>query len=122
MRRRRLSFGPFRLDPIERRLWKGSELVSLAPKPLALLSYLAERPGRLATKTELLRAVWPGVHVGEAVLKTCIAEIRQALGDAVVSAVHRNRAATRVPLRRANSVQQRADQGDALYWPQARNG
>ena len=85
MRRRRLSFGAFRLDPVERRLWKGSELVMLAPKPLAVLSYLAERPGRLAIKEELLRAVWPDVHVGEAVLKTCIAEIRQALGDDAVS-------------------------------------
>ena len=55
MKRRRLSFGAFRLDPVERRLWKGSEVVMLAPKPLAVLSYLAERPGLLATKEELGR-------------------------------------------------------------------
>ena len=85
MKRRRLSFGAFRLDPVERRLWKGSEQVTLAPKPLAVLSYLVERPGRLATKEELLRAVWPDVHVGDAVLKTCVAEIRQVLGDDAVS-------------------------------------
>lgn len=85
VRRRRLSFGAFRLDPVERRLWKGSELVMLAPKPLAVLLHLAERRGRLASKEELLRAVWPDVHVGDAVLKTCVAEIRQALGDDAVS-------------------------------------
>src|SRR4051794_9680407 len=85
MRRRRLSFGPFSLDLLDRRLWRGAEPVLLAPKPLALLSYLAERPGQLATKDDLLAAVWPGVHVGDAVLKTCVAEIRQALGDDAVA-------------------------------------
>ena len=83
--RRRLSFGAFRLDPVERRLWKGLEPVALAPKPLTLLLYLAGRPGRLVTKEELLQAVWSDVHVGDAVLKTCVAEIRQALGDEAVS-------------------------------------
>src|SRR5262249_43203147 len=85
MRRKRLSFGPFRLDPAERRLWRGADVVTLAPKPFDVLLYLAERPGRLVTKDELLRAIWPGVHVGEAVLKTCIAEIRRALDDNAVS-------------------------------------
>jgi DNA-binding winged helix-turn-helix (wHTH) protein len=33
------------------------------------------------TKKELLEAVWPDVHVGEAVLKTSVAEIRRVLGD-----------------------------------------
>jgi len=85
MKRKRLSFGPFRLDRTERRLWSGTDVVSLAPKPFDVLLHLAERPGRLITKNELLRAVWPGVHVGEAVLKTCIAEIRRALHDDAAS-------------------------------------
>ena len=83
--RKRVSFGAFRLDPVERRLWKGSEPVPLAPKPLSVLMYLVERPGRLVTKEELLQAIWSDVHVGEAVLKTCVAEIRQALGDDAIS-------------------------------------
>src|SRR2546423_1348733 len=81
MRQRHLSFGPFRFDPIEHQLLKGTERLTLSPKPLALLSYLVRRPGRLATKQELLDALWPGVHVGDAVLKTCVAEIRQTLDD-----------------------------------------
>ena len=44
-------------------------------------SYLATRPGRLVPKQELLDAVWPGVFVGDAVLKVAIREIRKALGD-----------------------------------------
>ena len=63
----------------------GSDLIMLAPKPLAVLLYLAERPGRLVTKEELFCAIWPDVHVGQAVLKTCVAEIRQALGEDALS-------------------------------------
>ena len=53
----------------------------LSPRPFALLQYLAERPGRLVTKDELLEAVWPGVFVVDAVLKVAIREIRRALDD-----------------------------------------
>ena len=38
-------------------------------------------PGRLVPKQELLDAVWPGVFVGDAVLKVTIREVRKALGD-----------------------------------------
>ena len=47
----------------------------------ALLAVPGERPGRLVSKQELLDAVWPGVYVGDAVLKTTIRDIRRALGD-----------------------------------------
>src|SRR6185312_5908515 len=47
----------------------------------SVLCYLAERPGRLVTKQELLDAIWPDVHVTEGVLKRAILEIRKALDD-----------------------------------------
>lgn len=46
-----------------------------------MLAYLLAHAGQLATKDELLNAVWPGVFVGEAVLKVAVREIREALGD-----------------------------------------
>jgi TolB-like protein/DNA-binding winged helix-turn-helix (wHTH) protein len=52
----------------------------LRPKTAAFLSALASRPGRLATKDELLAEVWPGVFVGEDGLVQCVSEIRRALG------------------------------------------
>ena len=55
--------------------------ISLTPKALSLLEYLAARPGRLVKKTELLDAIWPGVFVADGALKVCIREIRSALGD-----------------------------------------
>jgi pimeloyl-ACP methyl ester carboxylesterase/DNA-binding winged helix-turn-helix (wHTH) protein len=75
------SFATFRLDAETGRLLKSGHPVALTPKAYALLQYLVERPGRLITKAELLAAVWPGVFVGDAVLKSTISEVRRALGD-----------------------------------------
>lgn len=75
------TFGEFRLDPVSGRLTRHGEPVTLAPKAFALLEYLAGQPGRLIPKDELLSAVWPGIHVGEAVLKNAIRDVRKALGD-----------------------------------------
>src|SRR4029450_7699274 len=76
-----LTFGRFRLDPASGQLYGDSRPIPLAPKALSLLEHLAERPGRLVKKSELLDAVWPGVFVADGALKVCIREIRRALGD-----------------------------------------
>lgn len=76
-----LLFSPFRLDPFNQRLLRGEQRLALKPKAFAVLCYLAERPERLITKKELLAALWPGVHVGAAVLKTHMNEIREVLDD-----------------------------------------
>ncbi len=76
-----LSFPPFRLDLGNEQLWCGSELVPLRPKPFALLRYLVEQAGRLVTKEELLKAVWPETYVSEGLLKGYIRDLRDVLGD-----------------------------------------
>jgi DNA-binding winged helix-turn-helix (wHTH) protein len=82
-RRGILTFGAFRLDCSDGRLWLGDTERPLRPKSFALLRYLTEHPGRLVTREELLRAVWPNVAVGPGVVRTSIAEIRRVLGDDV---------------------------------------
>ena len=76
-----MTFGPFTLDPVSGRLFRSGAVVPLTPKAFAVLQHLAANPGRLFTKQELLDAIWPGVFVGDAVLKVTIREIRKALGD-----------------------------------------
>ena len=76
-----LAFAEFRLDPVSGHLYRRNEAVPLAPKAFALLQFLAGQAGRLVSKEELLGAVWPGVFVGDAVLKGTIRELRKALGD-----------------------------------------
>jgi TolB-like protein/cytochrome c-type biogenesis protein CcmH/NrfG len=77
---RTLSFGRYRLEP-RGGLMSGDRSVRLTPKALALLSFMADRPGEVITKEELFGAVWPEVTVGDAALVTCIQELRKALGD-----------------------------------------
>lgn len=76
-----LTFDRFRIDPSSGQLVGESGPISLTPKALSLLEYLAARPGRLVMKSELLEAIWPGVFVADGALKVCIREIRRALGD-----------------------------------------
>jgi pimeloyl-ACP methyl ester carboxylesterase/DNA-binding winged helix-turn-helix (wHTH) protein/class 3 adenylate cyclase len=75
------SFDRFQLDLSTGRLSGESGPIPLAPKALAVLEYLAARPGRLISKDELLEAIWPGVFLGDGVLKVCVSEIRRALDD-----------------------------------------
>ena len=75
-----LVFGPFRLDPIQRQLWRGEVPIELPPRPFAVLRYLAEHPGRVVSKEELLREVWAGTYVSTAALRVSIRAIRKALG------------------------------------------
>jgi DNA-binding winged helix-turn-helix (wHTH) protein/predicted ATPase len=76
-----ISFGPFRLDLRGGQLLRGSRPIPLRPKTWRVLHYLAERPGVLVTKNELLDAVWPDVAVTEWVLSKSIRELRIALHD-----------------------------------------
>ena len=69
------------LDTLNQCLWLADERVELTPKAYALLLYLAERPGRLVTKDELLERLWAGTVVTDGVLKVCVRELRVALRD-----------------------------------------
>lgn len=76
-----LLFGPFRLDPSERRLWRGKREVALQPRPWAVLHYLVEHPGQVVSKEELLKEVWAGTYVTTTALKVSVRAIRVALGE-----------------------------------------
>jgi DNA-binding winged helix-turn-helix (wHTH) protein/pimeloyl-ACP methyl ester carboxylesterase len=61
-------------------LREGTE-VQLRPKSFDVLRYLAEHAGRLVSKEELIKAVWPGISVTDDSLVQCIREIRAAIRD-----------------------------------------
>ena len=62
-------------------LQKGGADLALRPKAFEVLRYLVERAGRLATKDELVQAVWPNVIVSDDSLAQCIRDIRKVLND-----------------------------------------
>ncbi len=76
-----IDFPPFRIDRRRGCLVRNDRAIALRPKTWEVLCYLAQRPGVLVSKGELLDAVWDGVVVGEDTLSKSISEIRVALGD-----------------------------------------
>lgn len=75
-------FSGFELDPkrLELRRHDG-DVIRLRPKTFTMLQHLAENAGRVVSKQDLMKAVWPNVHVGEDNLFQCIRELRTALCD-----------------------------------------
>jgi adenylate cyclase len=80
MTHRSLRFESFILD-LERLSLQGpSGRVDLRRKSFEVLRYLLEHAGRVVTKEELMKAVWPDVTVGDESLTQCIHDVRRALG------------------------------------------
>jgi predicted ATPase/DNA-binding winged helix-turn-helix (wHTH) protein len=78
---RKLKFGPFELSIGERVLRRDGQALPLGSRALDILSYLAERPGEVIAKQELIDHVWSDVTVEEGSLRVHVAAIRKALGD-----------------------------------------
>jgi DNA-binding winged helix-turn-helix (wHTH) protein/Tol biopolymer transport system component len=76
------TFGPFLLDPAERRLIRAGRDLRLPPKVFETLAVLVERHGLLVEKDDLMKALWPGIFVEEVTLAGNISQLRKALGDA----------------------------------------
>jgi predicted ATPase/DNA-binding winged helix-turn-helix (wHTH) protein len=78
---RNLQFGPFELSSRERVLRRDGVALPLGSRALDILIYLAERPGEVIAKQELIDHVWSDVTVEEGSLRVHVAAIRKALGD-----------------------------------------
>jgi DNA-binding winged helix-turn-helix (wHTH) protein/Tol biopolymer transport system component len=75
------EFGPFCLDPLERKLLRANEIVALTPKAFDTLYLLVRNRGRLLEKDELIRLLWPDRFVEEGSLSNHIFLLRKALGE-----------------------------------------
>jgi predicted ATPase/DNA-binding winged helix-turn-helix (wHTH) protein len=78
---RKLRFGPFELSIGERVLRRDGQVLPLGDRALDILIYLAERPGEVIAKQELIDHVWSDVIVEEGSLRVHVAAIRKALCD-----------------------------------------
>jgi DNA-binding winged helix-turn-helix (wHTH) protein/TolB-like protein/Tfp pilus assembly protein PilF len=78
---KQVRIGEWSVEPALGALWRGGETVRLEPKAMELLVVLANRPGQVVSRAELLSAVWPGVIVGDEALSQVVAKLRKALGD-----------------------------------------
>jgi predicted ATPase/DNA-binding winged helix-turn-helix (wHTH) protein len=78
---KKLRFGPFELSIGERALRRDGRELSLGDRALDILTYLADRPGEVIAKQELMDHVWSEVTVEEGSLRVHVAAIRKALRD-----------------------------------------
>jgi Tol biopolymer transport system component/DNA-binding winged helix-turn-helix (wHTH) protein len=75
------EFGPFRLDPVKRRLLRDGEPAPLTPKAFDTLLALVRQSGKTIEKDVLMQQVWPDAVVEENNLNQNISALRRALGD-----------------------------------------
>ncbi|MGF7132779.1 putative ATPase/DNA-binding winged helix-turn-helix (wHTH) protein [Paraburkholderia sp. EB58] len=75
-----IQIGRFELDPELRTLNGRSGRVRIGARAFDILMYLATSRGRLVTKDELIRHVWPDTIVEENNLQVHLSALRKALG------------------------------------------
>ncbi|XBQ16009.1 MAG: winged helix-turn-helix domain-containing protein [Oceanicaulis sp.] len=75
------TVGDFDVTPSRNQLTRGEAVVSVEPKVMDLLVFLASRPGETISRETLAEALWPGVIVNEDALSRTIFKLRKALGD-----------------------------------------
>jgi DNA-binding winged helix-turn-helix (wHTH) protein/Flp pilus assembly protein TadD len=75
------EFGNFHLNINERLLLRFSQIVHLTPKIFDILLLLVRKKGRLVTKEELMREIWPNCIVEDNNLTVSISALRKALND-----------------------------------------
>jgi DNA-binding winged helix-turn-helix (wHTH) protein len=78
---RKIRFGPFELSIGERALRRDGQVLPLEDRALDILIYLADRPGEVIAKQELIYHVWADVTVEEGSLRVHMGAIRKALSD-----------------------------------------
>lgn len=69
----------------DQRVWQDGQPIRVKTKVFALLTLFLANPGRLMTKTTILRHVWPDIHVSDASIKDCVKNLRAVLQDDVIS-------------------------------------
>jgi DNA-binding response OmpR family regulator len=84
-----IEIGDVELDLATRRVRNGDEPVHLTPTEFDLLAYLATRPGRVATREELLEQVW-GYEVpsGARTVDSHVRTVRRKLSPEIIRTVH----------------------------------
>ena len=76
------KLGPFEVRPLTGEVTDGEGPQHLEPKVMEVLVALAERPGDVVERDQLLRRIWGArAAVADEPLTRCIAELRRTLGD-----------------------------------------
>jgi adenylate cyclase len=80
---REFKIGEWLVEPDLNRISRAGKRISIEPKVIEVLAYLADHPGEVLPKEQIIQAVWPDTFVSDEVLRYSISELRKALNDAV---------------------------------------
>lgn len=89
----RQSFESFEIDTDRFEIVRDGAVVAVEPKVFELIRTLADDPGRVFSRDEIIERVWDGRFVSDATVSTAVKAARKALGDdgqrqAVIRTVH----------------------------------
>jgi len=74
-------FGEFEVNPIARTLMRKEAAIGLSRRSFDLLLYFVQNSGKILSKDELLKQIWPDTFVDENSLAKSISVLRKALDD-----------------------------------------
>jgi TolB-like protein/Tfp pilus assembly protein PilF len=77
----RYLFEDYAFDTDRRELYRGADVVTIAPQVFDLLDYLIRNRERVVSKEDLINAIWNGRIVSDAALTTRLNVARSAIGD-----------------------------------------
>ena len=77
----RYLFDEYAFDTDRRELYRGADVISVAPQVFDLLDYLIRNRERVVSKDDLINAIWNGRSVSEAALTTRLNVARSTIGD-----------------------------------------
>src|SRR6202034_2938087 len=75
------QFEKFQVDALARTLRREEEIVTLSRRAFDVLLYLVQNPGKVVSRDELLKNVWPDAFVDENSLAQSISVLRRALEE-----------------------------------------
>lgn len=78
---REFQVGEWRVEPDLNCIVKGNKRVPVEPQVIEVLVYLANYPGEVLSKEQIIQAVWPDTFVSGEVLRYSISELRKAFQD-----------------------------------------
>jgi len=76
-----MRFGELTIDQSRHEVELRGTQVPVTPREFALLATLAEQPGRVFTRAQLLERVWGTEYYDEHVVDVHVANLRHKLGD-----------------------------------------
>jgi adenylate cyclase len=78
---REFRVGEWLVEPDLNSITRAEKRVSVEPKVIEVLTYLADHPGEVLAKEQIIHAVWPDTYVSDEVLRYSISELRKAFND-----------------------------------------